>query len=104
MKTVFLLLVSSLMASVITVSGQVRKIDTIMKLGNIGFKLVTNNKNEDKNYVTISPIGFGSGARDVSFEVKGRIRKAEIDDLNNEGSENLIIGNGSGNLVIYSEF
>ncbi len=105
MKTVFLLLVSSLMASVITVSGQVRKIDTIMKLGNIGFKLVTNNKNEDKNYVTISPIGFGSGARDVSFEVKGRIRKAEIDDLNNDFYPDMVIyvytndPNDKGNVI-----
>jgi hypothetical protein len=62
-----------------------------MKLGNIGFKLVTNNKNEDKNYVTISPIGFGSGARDVSFEVKGRIRKAEVDDLNNDFYPDMVI-------------
>jgi len=105
MKTLFLLLVSSLMASVITVSGQVRKIDTIMKLGNIGFKLVTNNKNEDKNYVTISPIGFGSGARDVSFEVKGRIRKAEIDDLNNDFYPDMVIyvytndPNDKGNVI-----
>lgn len=105
MKTVFLLLVSSLMASVNTVSGQVRKIDTIMKLGNIGFKLVTNNKNEDKNYVTISPIGFGSGARDVSFEVKGRIRKAEIDDLNNDFYPDMVIyvytndPNDKGNVI-----
>jgi len=91
MKTLFLLLFSIMMASVTTVYSQARKIDTIMKLGNIGFKLVTNNKNEDKNYVTISPIGFGSGARDVSFEVKGRIRKAEVDDLNNDFYPDMVI-------------
>lgn len=91
MKTLFLLLLSFMMASVNTLYSQARKIDTIMKLGNIGFKLVTNNKNEDKNYVTISPIGFGSGARDVSFEVKGRIRKAEVDDLNNDFYPDMVI-------------
>jgi hypothetical protein len=72
-------------------NAQARKIDTIMKLGNVGFKLVCNNKNDDKNYVTVSPIGFSSGARDVSFEVKGRIRKAEVDDLNNDLYPDLVI-------------
>ncbi len=91
MKTKLLLLLSFLLASFCAVYSQARKIDTIMKLGNIGFKLVTNNKNEDKNYVTISPIGFGSGARDVSFEVKGRIRKAEVDDLNNDFYPDMVI-------------
>lgn len=72
-------------------NAQHRKIDTIMKLGNVGFKLVCNNKNDDKNYVTVSPIGFSSGARDVSFEVKGRIRKAEVDDLNGDLFPDLVI-------------
>ena len=71
--------------------AQHRKIDTIMKLGNVGFKLVCNNKNDDKNYVTVSPIGFSSGARDVSFEVKGRIRKAEVDDLNGDLFPDMVI-------------
>ncbi len=84
MKKSFLLFICLWMAFVTSIYGQVRKIDTTMKLGNIGFKLVCSNKNEDKNFVTVSPIGFGSGARDVSFEVKGRIRKAEVDDLNND--------------------
>lgn len=72
-------------------NAQHRKIDTIMKLGNVGFKLVCNNKNDDKNYVTVSPIGFSSGARDVSFEVKGRIRKAEVDDLNGDLFPDMVI-------------
>ncbi|WP_439505253.1 hypothetical protein [Sediminibacterium sp.] len=72
-------------------NAQARKIDTIMKLGNVGFKLVCNNKNDDKNYVTVSPIGFSGGARDVSFEVKGRIRKAEVDDLNNDLYPDMVI-------------
>lgn len=72
-------------------NAQARKIDTIMKLGNVGFKLVCNNKNDEKNYVTVSPIGFSNGARDVSFEVKGRIRKAEVDDLNNDLYPDLVI-------------
>ncbi len=71
--------------------AQARKIDTIMKLGSVGFKLICNNKNDDKNYVTISPIGFSSGARDVSFEIKGRVRKAELDDLNNDMYPDMVI-------------
>ncbi len=84
MKKSFLPFICLWMAFGTSIYGQVKKIDTTMKLGNIGFKLVCSNKNEDKNFVTVSPIGFGSGARDVSFEVKGRIRKAEVDDLNND--------------------
>lgn len=71
--------------------AQIRKIDTIMKLGSVGFKLVCSNKNEDKNYVTVTPVGFSNGARDVSFEVKGRIRKAEVDDLNNDLFPDMVI-------------
>lgn len=91
MKIPFLLFACIMMAFATGVYSQARKIDTTMKLGNIGFKLVCNNKNEDKNYVTVSPIGFGSGARDVSFEVKGRIRKAEVDDLNNDFYPDMVI-------------
>lgn len=91
MKTLYLLFVCIMMAVGSNTYGQARKIDTTMKLGNIGFKLVCSNKNEDKNFVTVSPIGFGSGARDVSFEVKGRIRKAEVDDLNNDFYPDMVI-------------
>ena len=89
-KQLFLFTCLAVFFSIIS-NAQARKIDTIMKLGNVGFKLVCNNKNDDKNYVTVSPIGFSSGARDVSFEVKGRIRKAEVDDLNNDLYPDLVI-------------
>lgn len=89
-KLLFLIILLFLFAQ-FNLHAQARKIDTIMKLGNVGFKLICNNKNEDKNYVTISPIGFSSGARDVSFEIKGRVRKAEVDDLNNDLFPDMVI-------------
>lgn len=89
-KPLFLITLLFLFAQ-FNLHAQARKIDTIMKLGNVGFKLICNNKNEDKNYVTISPIGFSSGARDVSFEIKGRVRKAEVDDLNNDLFPDMVI-------------
>lgn len=91
MKTRLLFSFLILVFANVELKAQIRKIDTIMKLGNVGFKLVCSNKNEDKNYVTISPIGFSNGARDVSFEVKGRIRKAEVDDLNNDFFPDMVI-------------
>jgi len=84
---VFLFSAGSLMAQ-----NQFRKIDTTMKLGKAGFKVVCNNKNEVKNSVMLSPVGFsGQGTRDVNFEVRGRVLKTEVDDLNNDGFPDLVL-------------
>ncbi|HJV20618.1 MAG TPA: hypothetical protein VJ552_12115 [Sediminibacterium sp.] len=83
----FLLLAGSLAAQ-----NQFRKIDTTMKLGKAGYKVLCNNKNEVKNSITLTPVGFtGQGARDVSFEVRGRVLKTEVDDLNNDGFPDLVL-------------
>ncbi len=70
---------------------QFKKIDTIMKLGKAGYKVICNNKNEQKNNIQITPVGFTNNARDASFEVKGRILKAEVDDLNNDLFPDLVL-------------
>lgn len=70
---------------------QGRRFDTTMKIGKAGFRVSCNNKGVDKNNLTIAPVGFENGARDVTFEVKGRVNKAEVDDLNMDGFPDMIL-------------
>src|SRR5258706_8425504 len=72
------------------------KIDTTLKTGKVGYRVDCKNKNIDQNQLTIRPVGFESGAREMSFGIRGRVAKAEIDDLNNDGFPDLI-------LYIYSD-
>jgi hypothetical protein len=85
---IFLLIVA--FAVSITASAQ-RRYDSTMKVGKVGYRVSTNNKNEEKNSTTISPIGFSSGARDVTIEVRGRITRSEVDDLNRDGFPDLVM-------------
>jgi hypothetical protein len=71
--------------------AQVSRIDSTLKLGKAGYRVTCNNKNKDQNEVKVKPIGFDNAAREMNFYVKGRITKAEIDDLNNDGFPDLII-------------
>jgi hypothetical protein len=91
MKQQFILLFIGIISFGTTLNAQFRKIDTTMKIGKAGYKVNCNNKSETKNVVSISPIGFQNTARDVSFEVKGRILKAEVDDLNNDVFPDLVL-------------
>ncbi|MEI8110272.1 MAG: hypothetical protein WCH59_04705 [Chitinophagia bacterium] len=68
-----------------------RKFDSTMKLGKVGYKVYCSNKAQDKNNLTISPVGFENTARDVTFEIKGRVFKAEVDDLNRDGFPDLLV-------------
>jgi hypothetical protein len=105
MKQQFILLFIGIISFGTTLNAQFRKIDTTMKIGKAGYKVNCNNKSETKNIVSISPIGFQNSARDVSFEVKGRILKAEVDDLNNDVFPDLVLyiyepgDKGKGNVV-----
>ena len=67
-----------------------RRLDTTIKIGKAGYRLVCNNKNPDKNQVNITPVGFDKEVRDFGFEVKGRITKAEVDDINQDGFPDLV--------------
>jgi hypothetical protein len=75
----------------LTSKAQFKKIDTTMKIGKVGYKVLCNNKSETKNSVSITPVGFQNAARDVLFEIKGRILKAEVDDLNNDVFPDLVL-------------
>jgi hypothetical protein len=76
---------------VASANAQFKKYDSTLKVAKAGYRVICNNKNLDKNNITISPIGFESNAREVSFEIKGRVKKAETDDLNNDGFPDLVI-------------
>lgn len=71
---------------------QGKRYDSTMKLGKAGYKVRCNNKSVDKNNVTITPVGFETeGSHDAEIEIKGRVNKAEIDDLNNDGFPDLVL-------------
>lgn len=91
-------------------NAQFKKIDTTMKVGKSGYRIYCNNKGLEKNTITITPVGFESGAREVSFEIKGKVAKAEADDLNNDGFPDMVVyvytgdGNVYGKVIgIYSD-
>ena len=54
----------------VALQAQYRKIDTTMRVGKAGYKVYCNNKNPEKNNLTITPLGFEAGVREVTFEVK----------------------------------
>lgn len=75
----------------INVHAQYKKIDTTATMGSTGFRVSCNNKSESENEVSISPKGFGKDVRDVSFSIKGRLRKILVDDLNGDGYPDLVL-------------
>lgn len=86
-----LLMLFSLCTMVLAAQNNFRKFDSTMKLGRAGFRVVCSNKSEEKNMLSITPVGFSNQARDVSFDIKGRVLKAEVDDLNNDNFPDLVI-------------
>jgi len=78
------------------VDAQVRKIDTSGYQGNIGYRVWCNNKNAGENDVSVSPKGFDKEVRDLSFPVRGRLRKILVEDVNEDGYKDLVM---AGNLL-----
>ena len=72
------------------------KIDSTLKIGKAGYRVDCRNKSVTQNPLSIKPVGFESGARDVSFTLKGRVASAQVDDLNRDGYPDLV-------LIIYSD-
>lgn len=68
-----------------------RRYDSSMKVGKAGYKVTCNNRNPEKNTINISPIGFSNDVRDFSFEIKGRILRAEVDDVNRDNYPDLML-------------
>jgi hypothetical protein len=71
--------------------SQFKKVDTTVKIGKAGYRIVCNNKAPDKNFTTLKPVGFESGAREMEFYVKGRIERVEVEDFNNDGFPDMIM-------------
>jgi hypothetical protein len=72
------------------------RMDSTLKIGKAGYRVDCRNRSVTQNPITIKPVGFESGARDVSFTLKGRVSGAQVDDLNRDGYPDLI-------LFIYSD-
>ena len=76
-----------------------RKFDSTMKIGKAGYRVVCNNRGAEKNSINISPIGFDNSVRDFSFEVMGRVRRAEVDDVNKDNFPDLVLYIYSGDTL-----
>ena len=73
------------------INAQFAKFDSTMKMGKVGYRVICMNKNLGKNVVTIKPEGFEKDARELSFQIPGRVKGAEIDDLNGDGYPDAVI-------------
>jgi len=72
------------------------KIDSTLKIGKVGYRVECRNKNVEVNDLRVRPIGFDGSAREIAFPLRGRLLKAEIDDLNSDGYPDLV-------LYVYSD-
>ena len=79
------------MAFVANSQTVVSKYDSTLKIGKAGYRISCYNKSVDRNVLNIKPIGFKQEAREISFELKGRVTGTEIDDLNLDGFPDAII-------------
>ena len=71
--------------------AQGRRIDTTMKVGKEGYRINCLNKSAEKNAISINPVGFENEVRDFSFDLKGLLTGAEVDDLNKDGFPDLLL-------------
>jgi hypothetical protein len=74
-----------------TLLAQGRRIDTTMKVGKAGYRINCLNKSAEKNAISINPVGFENEVRDFSFDLKGLLTGAEVDDLNKDGFPDLLL-------------
>ena len=71
--------------------AQVKKFDSTVNVGRVGYRVSTNNKNPERNEVLVKMNGFDKEARPVEFYARGRVAGARIDDLNTDGFPDLLI-------------
>lgn len=89
MKLLLLLIVS--LFCINSIQAQKLKVDTTVKLGKAGYRVICSNKNFEKNGLKISLIGFEENRGDIDVEIKGKLVSAEVDDLNNDGFPDLLL-------------
>jgi hypothetical protein len=83
-----------LFAALLATAGakaQYKKIDTSASYGGLSYRVSCSNKSEGENVVTISPKGFGKDIREMSFNIRGRLRKILVDDLNEDGYPDVVL-------------
>ena len=90
MRQNILLLLAAIIISVSS-RAQVKKIDTTASIGSISYRVICNNKNENDNQVSVTPKGLGKDVNDFSLNIKGRLRKILVDDLNADGYPDLVL-------------
>jgi hypothetical protein len=86
-----LFLLGFALMTLLGVQAQSKRFDTTMKVGKAGYRVTTRNNNPEKNMLTVEPLGFDANMREFSFEVKGRVARAEVDDLNRDNFPDLVI-------------
>jgi len=91
MSKIFLSLLFASFFATIQTKAQVRKIDTVAGFAGITYRVSCNNKNASENEVAVSPKGFGKDVRDIAFNIKGRLHKILVDDLNEDGFPDLVL-------------
>jgi hypothetical protein len=67
------------------------KVDTTVKVGKVGYRVSCKNKKYDENQLEVRPVGMDNQAREMNFMLRGRVAKAEIDDLNGDGYPDLVL-------------
>lgn len=90
-RTTFVVLSSLLLLGTTHAQMTFNRIDTTLKIGKVGYRVDCRNKNIDQNQLTVKPVGFQSEARDMSFAIRGRVLRAEIDDMNNDSYPDLLL-------------
>jgi hypothetical protein len=92
MKMIWILLLTVLLPG-ISANAQVifQKVDTTVKIGKVGYRVSCRNKKYDENQLEVRPVGFENEAREMNFMLRGRVAKAEIDDLNGDGYPDLVL-------------
>src|SRR5580704_7578454 len=78
-----------------------RKIDTTVKIGKVGYRLICYNKETENNELDIKPIGFDNEAREHMVYIKGKMTRCEIDDLNSDGYPDVMVYTTSGGRAAY---
>jgi hypothetical protein len=71
--------------------AQFKRVDSTVKIGKVGYRVQCNNKSDDKNQLSIKPIGFDNAAHEMSFYIKGRVAGVAIEDLNNDNFPDLLV-------------
>jgi hypothetical protein len=100
-NSIFLYFLLATLLTSISAKAQVRKIDTSASYGGLSYRVSCSNKSETENVVNVSPKGFGTDVRDMSFLIRGRLRKIMVEDLNEDGLPDLVLcvyGGATGEL------